>query len=464
MRVLLARPVNLEKVNFQLSPDLGLGYLATALLRKGHEVKILDAPKERISLSDFVSSVREFRPDVAGFKAFTFDVASTKKGLELVKEIDASITTVVGGAHPSCDCERIFEQFPSVDWGFRGEAEIGFSMLLDHLAGDSNIQQADIPGLIWKDNGAVRCNKPHFSEDIDSFGMPSWHLMDPRNYPPAPFSSFGRKFPVVPIIATRGCPFPCTFCAASAVTGRRLRKRSVELIIREIELLYNDFGVREIQFVDDNITYDKDFAVSLFSRIVERGFPIDLSIPNGVRLDSLDEELVSLMHKAGIYSVAVGIESASKETLKRMKKMLDIDIVDEKIKLLKKAGIKVTGLFILGFPGDTKADIEKTIRFSRKVQLDKASFFNFMPTPGTAIYKQLEETGELPDQLTGLHSYKVSMPPKDMTVGQLKRMQLLAFLRFYLRPRIIRSVVEDVTSLEQMKILADRVFKLLSMR
>ena len=465
MYIILVRPVDVTRKNFYRTPYMGLGYLASAVRKNGHRVKILHCLKERMGLNDFANFIREQKPQAVGFTCVSYDAQSVRESVKVVKRIDKKIIAIVGGAHVSAVPEwSMGNDFVDADFGFRGESEAGLPMLLDILEGGSNTALDDVPGLVWRKEGRLSINKQAFCENIDNFGLPAWDLMDPREYEASPFHGFARGFPLAPMISARGCPFPCTFCSTKHQMGQVVRYRSVPLIIEEMKLLINKYGVKEIQFLDDCFSVNKNRVLEVCNGIINAGIRINWQCPNGLRIDTIDEEMLSIMRKAGCYHISVGIESTNPDILKRMKKNITLELVKEKVAIAKKTGMKVTGFFIIGFPGEKKCDIERTIRFARQIPIDKVLFSNFWPSPGTEIYEDLEREGKITKDTIGTHYFKATFPPEGMTSKQLKRMQLFGFASFYLRPKIILSVMEEISSFNQLKNLFRKVFSLITMR
>ena len=290
MKVLLVKPYNLSD---HIQPSLGLGYLASSV-RKDHDVKIVDCIKERVKPRDFHKVLDREKPDIVGIQCYTFDLYNIKEMLKVSKERGAK--TVLGGAHPSAVPDQTMDFFgEDLDYVFKGEAEIGFKRLLDKLSGRVNISFEDIPGLVRKENGKVIINENFLQEDLDTLGMPAWDLIKPESYPEAQHGAFFKKFPIAPIMTTRGCPFSCTFCAGNLISGKVVRKRSVGKILKEIELLYKDHGIREFHIVDDNFTLDRIFAKEFLRNLKKLNLDISWAVPNGVRMDTLDDELLELM-------------------------------------------------------------------------------------------------------------------------------------------------------------------------
>src|SRR3989338_7952406 len=465
MDILLVRPVDITKKNFYCTPYMGLGYLATAIRKKGYKVKILHCIKEKMNLNGFASYIRSTNPSVIGFTCVSYDVGSVQESIKVVKGINKAVPVIVGGAHVSAVPKIAMERdFPDTDYGFRGESEIGLPILLDFINENSNIALEKIPGLIWKYDGQTHINPQIFHEDVDELGIPAWDLMDPREYEASPFHGFARGFPLAPMISARGCPFPCTFCSTKYQMGQKMRYRSVSLILEEMKLLVNKYNVKEIQFLDDCFSVNKNKVMEICSGILEEGIKVNWQCPNGLRVDTIDEEVLQIMKKAGCYHFSVGIESTNPDILKKMKKNITLELVEEKIAIAKKIGIKVTGFFILGFPGETEKDIKRTIKYARRIPIDKVLFSNFWPSPGTEIYENLQQEGKITKDKIGTHYFKATFPPEGMTSGELKKHQLFGFASFYLRPRIILSVMEEISSFNQFKNLLKKLLSLITMK
>jgi len=267
LKILLIKPYSRADESI---PPLGLGYLATAI-RKNHNIEIIDGIKEELNLEKFSLILKEKKPDVCGIQVFTFQIPQVKEYLKKGREISKEVKIILGGPHPSARPDDIFDFFPQADWAFKGEAEIGLKKLLDLLAEDRINKKTltEVPGLIWKNDGKTEINQQNFIEDLDSLGMPSWDLLRPDTYPLAPHGGFFKNYPIAPIITTRGCPYSCTYCAGHLVSGKKIRSRSVQNVIDEIKLLYNQYGIREIHIEDDNFTFNRDFVIEFCRKLKE---------------------------------------------------------------------------------------------------------------------------------------------------------------------------------------------------
>lgn len=461
MRVLLCIPVS--KTAYQATPDLGLGYLATALLKNGHEVKILDAFNLALDYNGFERHLKDYDPEVVGMKVFSRDLVSAKKCLEIVKRQRKKIITMVGGPHPSTsDPQECMDYLGDADYAFRGEGDYGLPMLLDKLiSGDTNAQSLmDVPGLIFRSEGKVTANAQQFIEDLDSLGRPAWELMDPREYTSKEAFGFQiDKFPAAYIIATRGCPYQCSFCASSLITGKKVRYRSVENVISEMNELIDKFGVEVFIIVDDNIALNKNYIVAFCEAILKMGRKIEWHCPYGVRLDSLDPEVVRKMEESGCKSLSLGIESGDDDVLKHMKKQLTVQKVEEKVRMIKEnSKLHLHGNFILGYPTETKETVLKTIRLAKRLPLDVAAFTPFRPTPGTPIYAEMEKHGLVSDIDWNMFSSD-NLLKSYSNVGYKELMWLWrrAYVEFYFRPRIIWGMLRSIRSVQQAKWLLRRI-------
>jgi anaerobic magnesium-protoporphyrin IX monomethyl ester cyclase len=434
MKVLLLKPSNLSD---HIQPSLGLGFLA-AQIRDDHQVKIVDCIKEHLPGLQLLPILREFNPDVVGSQCYSMDLAMLKPVLETVKRYNRDIVTIVGGAHPSAAPDHTLKYFGEdlLDFVFTGEGEIGFPLFLKELENPGGPNFKQVPGLGWKDNGIVHRNPGAQVEDLDRLGMPAWDLIIPESYPFSPHGVVCKNFPIAPVMATRGCPYMCTFCSSA---NTKLRKRSVELVIQEVKLLQQRHGIREFHMVDDNFTLDMEYAKEFAKALLSHNIKASWATPNGVRLERLDRPLLELLKQAGFYSLSVGIESGSDRIRIKMKKGSNLQKVRKDLEMVRDVGgIDVTGFFILGFPSETREDIEKTIRFSKDLPIQRATFHSFIPLPGTEVWREMEASKEL-DRVDWERYFfwAGAYIPQGLNRDELRRLHRKAFLSFYCRPRII---------------------------
>ena len=455
MKILLVKPG--IALGDHIQPPLGIAYLASRL-REKNDVAVLDFGMMDRRDDLFTAELQKFAPDVVGFQCYSPEIGEVKRLSVMARAVLPKAVILAGGPHPTlCPEETMAKLSPETDYLLRGETEESFPLFLEKLGGRCAPEK--VPGLVWRENGALRVNEMLPIQDINALPLPSWDLINPQNYPPAQHGAFFNKFPIAPIVTTRGCPFACGFCTAPILSGKKMRKRGADSVIAEIEMLYHKFGIREIHIVDDNFTLDKEHAVSILKRIIESKLPISLAFPNGVRIGTLDSELLDLMKQAGTYLISVGIESGSDKTLKRMEKQLSVALIREKVALIREKGIDLAAFFILGFPDETVEDMRETIKFSLELPLLRANFFTFLPLPMTPVTLKLIASGEIGQMdVEGLIFQKVPYAPKGVTREQLRSLQREAFLKFYLRPGIMLRNIMQVRSLTHFGYLAKRFY------
>lgn len=455
MKILLVKPVVPKNFVLNCIPPLGLGYLATALRKAGiDQINILDCVKDNLSYEDFEKTIKRLKPDVVGFSVFSHDLPSLKKSLEITKKINPKIITIAGGPHPSVLPSEMLREFEQLNYVFCGEAEVGLPKLVNYLQKRiKNITLSSIPGLVWRDkNDRIKVNAQAYLEDLDSIGYVAWDLLKPQEYPDAPQGVIFRNLPIAPVMATRGCPFNCTFCAGWTISGKKIRKRNIDNLIGEIDLLYHKYGIREIHFLDDNFTFFRDYVEEFCHKLIQKDFKISWCCPNGVRLDTLDQKILKLMQEAGCYYVSVGIEAGSDRILKLMRKGTNVTKIKKMVQIVHKADMPINGFFILGYPGETKNEIIRTINFAKSLDLSRAAFYNYLPLPRTEAYDYLIKSGEIKEEdIDWSRIFQAEVPYESPTLshGQLKYLQKRAHREFYLRPKIIWRLLKEIRTYQQ---------------
>mgnify|MGYP001367780462 CR=1 FL=1 len=465
MKILLAVSVSLER--FHVIPDIGLGYLAAMAHDAGHEVEFLDCIRHHLSMDDWELEVAQRKPDLVGIKSYSADLEPVQEMMDRVKRVSPDIVTLIGGPHPSTEgANGFYGQFPHLDYAFAGEAEPGWIPFLTMLeTGEHDFE--NVPGLAWKEaDGTIRGNEKVLHEDLDTLPMPHWDLMQPEKYKWG-YSFMTNKYPAAPMILTRGCPYLCTFCGSYLITGRKVRKRSIDNVIEEIKVLKSKYGVRSLDIVDENFVFYRDYVMEFCNRLIEEDIKIGWNCPYGVRLDRLDAELVATMQKAGCYALSFGIESATNRILKEIKKVLTVEQTIEKINMVRDAAPKIMlqGFFMIGFPDETEEEIEDTIELARSLPLDIAVFSPLRPTPGTQIYQDLVNSGVIYANLDydpeGMgHNYFVrSYSP--VSDDRMKYLYLRAYKRFFLRPKVIANILFHTRSKAQARTIFNGLKRLI---
>ncbi len=421
MRVCLINPPRIQPKVWgkpNVFPPIVMATVA-AVLEKQHIVSIIDAPTEgwenleqldeskfRVGLSAQTIAARlaEWKPDVAiieipfsGWSKTAFEVAS------IVKKVNRNTVVVLFGLHPSSRPEQCLEN-ADVDFIVIGEPENTVSELVEAIV-EKKTDLEGINGLGYRHNGKAILNpKREVIQNLDTLPMPARHLLPMDVYATAvkanPLRGEINK-PYTIILTSRGCPYNCVFCSNCIVWGKQWRPRSPKNVVDEVEQVITTFGIKQVDFSDDNMTLDKQRMTEICDLIVQRGLKFEWFTPNGIRADSLDEALLRKMKVAGCKKIRIAPESGVQRIVNEViQKNQDLKNVEQAVVLCKKVGVKVGCFFVIGLIGETKADIEATIDFAYKLRGLGADTFIFsiaMPLYGTAFYEQARDGDFLRD-------------------------------------------------------------------
>ena len=397
---------------------LALGYLKSNI-PETHHVKILDCTLDDIPSDspDLIKELKEFDPDIVGVSTASLTSSEAINALKVAKALKPEVITVLGGSHPTNYPEKVMKN-KYIDYCFRGEADLSFAVFLNQLT-LGNFDSVD--GLVYRKNGDLVKNEIKNEDDIDKIKMPDYHALRLKTYLDHGYNYGGFYGKTAPIWVTRGCPFKCSFCSAPLLNGRGIRAHSPEYLANWIEYLYHEFGIRQFSIIDDNFTFDMDYAKSFCQFIIQRvengwfSEKIYFTTPNGVRMEMLDDELLVLMKKAGWEGLTLAPESGSKKTLVRMKKNTNLEEVPKIVNRVRTAGLKVRAFFMIGYPGETLEDLKDTVKLIRKCMLDSIIVGRFVPLPGTPIYDELVELGEIPEDYIPPQTFSMFTPFQQRT-------------------------------------------------
>lgn len=446
LNVLLVQPTNRSYV---VMPSLGLGYIAAVLRREGHRVAIHNGLRDPLNTRQLVAMVLAGSFDVVGFQVFTYDLNVVRGYIDGLRHHAPETLLVAGGPHPSADPEGTLQLLRNLDYVLAGEAEIGMARLMAEIVSPVP-DLTKVPGLAYRTADGVVLNRQEVVKDLDTLPMPAWDLLQPELYPEAPHGAFGKNFPTAPIMVSRGCPCQCTFCAGRSISGSHYRVRSVTNVMAELRHL-KERGIREFHVEDENFTVNKPMLLAFCEALVRERLDMSWGLPSGVRLDTLDAEMLAAMERSGCYSLAVGIEFGTQRILDLTKKTLTLETIRKKLALIRQFKLKVTGFFLLGVPGETFAEMEETIDFALELPLDRAQFNNFIPLPGSEIWEELKLQRRVENlRWESFFVHGVAFAADDQAAKRLKGLQRKAYLKFYLRPKIIVGLIGEIRSLQHL--------------
>lgn len=415
---------------------LGIMAIASAARGQGHpDIRLIDMKVEGWTPAQACDELERLRPDVIGLSAMTYEAGCMHEVAREMRRRLPKATIVCGGPHPSVAAEDVLVDL-SVDFVVRGEGEDTFAELLAGLK-EGRTDWSECAGISWRsqDGSVVRNADRPPPANLDLMPFPAWDLVDQAKYATVPrggviyaHEEFATMF------SSRACPWRCTYCHNSY--GKAFRERSAEHVLAEIELLVTKYGVKEIVFMDDIFNFRPARAKAIAQGIIDRRWKLALTFPNGFRGDILDEELVLLLQKAGMYRCMVAVESAVPRLQKVMQKNLKIDKVARIVDFIANQGVMVHGAFMLGFPTETEEEMEATIDWAAKSSFHTAAFFRVIPFKGTRLFEQVEEAGfHLPTDWSTYEPYQsdinLSAVPEEKILALRKR----AYRRFYWNPK-----------------------------
>lgn len=379
---------------------LGLGYLAAYLEKNNVRVAILDALAERggqvkitkktrvYGLSDkqIFRRLEEYKPDLVGITSmFTAYSGDVHRIASLIKEYNHKVPVVLGGAH-ACIFPELLLQDRNVDLVAVGEGELTLMEIVHAVKSKRSFEE--IPGTVVQiGERIVRNPQREFILDLDEIPFPARHLLPMEVYLKAADSPYVMRKPATNMITSRGCPGRCIYCSIHSIWGHRWRARSPENVLDEIELLVKKYRVREIDFMDDSISVDRRRLEIICDGIIKRKFDIRWTTPNGIAHWTLDKHLLKKMKKAGCYRITFGIESGNPETRKFLGKPYPLDQAKELLVHANKIGMWTICTNILGFPYETREQMQDTIDFAIDCDTDLAVFYLLQPYPGTRVYE-----------------------------------------------------------------------------
>ncbi len=409
-------------------PPLGLAYLAS-MVREEHDVRIIDGIAEELTFEDVMKIIKRYDPDMVGITATTSAMYDAYAVAKIAKNLNENVFVVMGGPHVTFTPELTMRECPCIDAVVRGEGEITFKELVEAL--DKGRPLKGILGLSYREeNGKIRNEAPRpLIKNVDEIPIPSYDLLPMDKYV-ADGTPFGT------VMTSRGCPFNCVFCSSSLQFGKRWRGHSVERVIEELSILRYEYGRREIEFLDDTFTLNKVRAVEIAEAIEREG--LDIHWTASSRVNTFNEKVAKAMKAGGCHTVYFGVESGTQRILDFIGKGITPQQAIDAVKTAKKAGLRALGSFIIGFPDETREEVDTTIAFAKKVGVDFAQFTIATPYPGTRLWTYAVQRNLL---LTRNWRRYTTVDPvmklEHFTPEGIAKMLRRAYLSFYLRPKVL---------------------------
>ncbi|TKJ39856.1 hypothetical protein CEE37_11300 [candidate division LCP-89 bacterium B3_LCP] len=431
-RLLLLRP---DSGIYCALPPLGLLSLAAYIRHySDHQIGIFDGVEKSAEDSQVIQAIESFQPDVIGIGSLSCEQIEAHHTANLIKELFPEIKIVLGGPYASSEPSEAIDD-PAVDYVIVGEGEIALTKLLKALDQEGNV--SEIKGLVYKTGEGVNLpNQLEVVDDLDEIPMPAWDLIDLERYfynrRQCSMNLHVTSRRCVPIASTRGCVYKCTYC--HNIFGKKVRARSVDKIIEEIEYLKTENGVEEVEFVDDIFNYDRRRTSNIAKRISAGNYGLKFCFSNGLKADLITPDLVDQLIEMGTFRICYVIDTGSPVIQKKINRVHDLKKTCEIINYTSSRGISVGLSVIVGFPGETAEQARITLDYAFKLKLSTVSFLILNPYPSTEIYEQAVKDGKITKRMVYSHLYSLSVNLSAMSDKKLQRMVKLAYLRYYLHP------------------------------
>ena len=490
-----------------LTPPIGPAYLAASLRQAGHQARIVDGlgenPFQVTSLfndkvmaiglrsEEIVEQIPADSTLIGVSCMFSQDWPEIRRMIQLVRKRFSGVPIVAGGEHITATAPFTLQSTPEVDVCVVGEGEETIVELADAL--DRKAAFDDIPGLVLRTGagGARNLMLPPGDgtwstgarkriRNLDDIPLPAWDLVPLDNYLDHGLGYGVNRGRSMPMIATRGCPYECTFCSNPEMWTTRWYARDPGKVLDEIALYQERYGATNFDFYDLTAIVKRSWIIEFTQLILERKMSFTWQLPSGTRSEAIDEEVSSLLYKSGCRNMSYAPESGSPEVLKRIKKVVKLDRLEASVVGAVRAGLNVKLNIIMGFPNESREELGQTVRFLARMGMagvHDMSISLFSPYPGSELYHDLRKSGRIPElsdeYFLSLGAYKDFAQSVSYTEGLSPRVlnlyRIAGFLVFYgtqyvVRPwRVARLLLNLVQHKQESRLdkslqdLADRI-------
>lgn len=417
MRITLIRPPavsSLHAYSVGIVPPLGPAYVAAALVAAGHHVSVIDALGEAplarhpsahpllaahgLTIAEIVARIP---PDVQGIGVSVMFSQQWPHVAAILRAVHAAFPRAaifVGGEHATAMWDYLLEKCPEVTLCVLGEGEETAVDVAAWIAGQASL--ADIPGIAYRLDGRPHCTAPRRRiHDIDQIPRPAWDLFPIENYLANGFGHGVNRGRSLPMLATRGCPYQCTFCSSPGMWTTRYYARSVTSVVDEIGGHVERYGITNIDFEDLTMFINQDWILAFCAELERRGLRITYQLPSGTRSEALDAKVLAALSRSGCRNLTYAPESGSPKVLTDIKKKARPERVLASMRIAKDLDVNLKANLMIGFPDETRRDLLQTIRFGLRaawIGVDDIPLFPFSPYPGTDLYEELRRDGTVP--------------------------------------------------------------------
>jgi radical SAM superfamily enzyme YgiQ (UPF0313 family) len=420
-----------------IMPPIGLASIAACLERRGIRTAVIDCYARPGSDRAIRERLLSERPALIGLSCTTSGFLDGIRIAEMARATLPGIRTVFGGPHVSALKESLFPRFPAMDFAVVGEGE----ETLAELAERGGEDPSGVRGIVFREGGdgpARFTGRREREIELDTLPFPAYGKLDgfPHSYM-LPLFNYPRV-PNTSCISSRGCPYSCSYCDRS-VFGRSFRFNSAEYLYEHLRHLKERFGVRHVNFYDDQFTFDRGRIEEFARRMIDR--PLRMTFNCIVRAEHIDREMVRLMKAAGCWMMNLGIETGDSGLLAAHRRHADLDRTGRAIRTIKEAGIRTKGLLMMGLPGETEESVRRSMDYVFSHPIDDFNLTKFTPFPGSPIYEKIRSLGDFDEDWEKMDCMHFLFVTKGMTRERLEALYREFHVAHYRRPKILLGYV-----------------------
>ncbi len=439
------------------TPPLSVAYLAGSLTAAGHDVQVIDAVGEALdaihpgwqpdilinglSVAEIVAGIRAEADFVGISCVFSHEWPLVRQLIAAIAERFPSVPIVLGGEHATAVAEFCLDDAPRLTACAVGEGEETIVELLEAFAGHRAL--AEVGGIVFRGPTGPQHTAPRARiRDVDEIPLPRWDLTPIERYLDGGLSFGVDRGRTMALLATRGCPYRCTFCSSPRMWTTRYTTRAPALVVDEIEDYVRRYRVENIDFYDLTSIVKRDWILEFCRLLDERGLRITWQLPSGTRSEALDEPVLQAMYRSGCRNVTYAPESGSPRTLEAIQKKVDLESLAASMRSAVRIGLNVKANILIGFPDERPEDLRETLRFiwrMARIGVHDVSVWTFSPYPGSELFEQMRAAGRLPrlddEYFASLLSYSdisgAVSHAAALSAGQLQRYRVAGLLLFY---------------------------------
>ena len=494
MHVTLIRPPRVSQSNATFTgaftPPLSLAYLASALIKNGVEVLPIDAMGEDpnkiiledgynllgLSVEDIVMRIPSNTSLIGLSCMFTQDWLPLKRLIRHIRKCFPSTLIIAGGEHITALPEECLRDCPGLDYCVLGEGEETINEIALCIEQNNGFEEVDGVAFLRYDR-YIQTPARNRIRAVDDIALPAWDLFPMETFLSSKNQLGLNRGRSMPILATRGCPYECTFCSSPAMLGKLWMARKPTLVLDEIEHYINKYRADNFDFYDLTLVIKKKWILEFCSEIEKRRLSFNWQLPNGTRSEVIDDEVTRALYRTGCRNMSYAPESGSKKTLRLIKKEVNLQKLTKSIRSALRQGMTVKCNVVIGFPHETYLDIIKTYFFVLRLAIlgvHDFPIYVFSPYPGTELFKQVR-LKHFPDGLDEKYYrsllafmnlkekslYCEHVGPRGLNIFRILIMSTAYGFSFFLRPWRLIQLIKNIRKGKSETMMEKRLGELL---